>query len=271
MRIVVTGGAGKLGRHLVAELSRGHEVRVFDRVRDEEITDLDQVLGALDGAQAVVHAGGIGGFGRDTPEATFRINTVGTFNVHEAALRLAVRRVVTISSEAVLGWSPGAWVNPIPPDYLPIDEDHPCRPQDYYGLSKQATEAVALGYWRRSGMETVVLRPPMIVSPEELEALRRSGGQTPARFAMYHYVDARDVATACRAAIERPLPGGTVLFVGSGESTVVEPLATLYPRLMPAIGDKAKGLTGIQGPVATARARTALGWTPRHSWRKPEP
>lgn len=270
MHIVITGGSGKLGRWIVRELARDNDVRVFDRAQSDNLEDIDQVQRALVGAAAVIHAGGIGGFGRDTPEATFRTNAVGAFNVHEAALRLGIKRVVTISSEAVLGWSPNAWVREIPPDYLPIDEDHPCRPQDYYGISKQACEAIAQGYARRAGMETVMLRPPWIVSPEELDGLRKSGGQTPARFALYHYIDVRDVATACRAAIERPLPGGTVLYVGSGESTVAEPLATLFPRLMPAIGDKAKALTGIQGPVSIARAKAVLGWTPRHSWRNSE-
>ena len=268
MKVVVTGGAGKLGRHVVAEIARGHDVAVFDRASGDEIEDIGQVERALAGAGAVIHAAGIGGFGRDTPETTFRINAVGTFNVHEAALRAGVKRVVTISSEAVLGWSPNAWVREIPPEYLPIDEDHPCRAQDYYGISKHACEAIAHGYARRSGMETVMLRPPWIVSPEELEGLRASGGQTPTRFSLYHYIDARDVATACRAAIERPLAGGTALFVGSGESSVAEPLATLFPRLMPAIGDKAKALTGIQGPVSNAKAKALLGWTPRYSWRK---
>ena len=193
---------------------------------------------------------------------------MGTFNVHEAAWRLGIRRVVTMSSEAVLGWAPGSWEREHVPAYLPIDEDHPVGAQDAYGLSKVACEAIARSYTAKCAMQTVILRPPWIASQEEMDALRDSGGATPERFGLYHYIDARDLAAACRAAIERPLAGSHTLFVGSGESTVAEPLCALYPRLMPAIGDKAKVLTGARGPVSTARAQTLLDWTPARSWRR---
>ncbi len=165
----------------------------------------------------------------------------------------------------------GAWVREHVPDYLPIDEDHPLGPQDAYGLSKQAGEAIARSYTEKSAMQTVILRPPWIVSPEELQSLRRTGGVTPTRFALYHYIDARDLAKACRLAVELPLAGCHVLFVGAGESCVNEPLCTLYPRLMPAIGDKASGLTGIRSAVSAERARKVLGWSATRSWREDRP
>ena len=283
MKIVVTGGSGKAGGPLVEELasdgsrSASHDVLVFDtapmperdgvRFLRGEIQDLGQVYGALAGADAAIHLAGIHTHGIVSNEETFRINAMGTFNVHEAAWRLGIPRVVTMSSEAVLGWAPGSWEREHVPAYLPIDEDHPVGAQDAYGLSKVACEAIARSYTAKSGMETVILRPPWIVSPEELDGLRNAGGVTPARFGLYHYIDARDLAAACRAAVERPLAGTHTLFVGSGETTVAEPLSTLYPRLLPAIGDKAKALTGARGPVSTERARTLLDWAPEHSWR----
>ena len=284
MNVVVTGGSGKAGRALVEELACAggprarHEVLVFDRAAMPErvgvrylagdVENLGQVYGALAGVDAVIHLAGIPTHGLVANEETFRINAMGTFNVHEAAWRLGIRRVVTMSSEAVLGWAPGSWEREHVPAYLPIDEDHPVGAQDAYGLSKVACEAIARSYTAKCGMETVILRPPWIVSPEEMDALRASGGVTPARFGLYHYIDARDLAAACRAAIERPLTGTHTLFVGSGESTVAEPLCTLYPRLMPAIGDKAESLTGARGPVSTKRARALLGWAPARSWRR---
>ena len=283
MKVVVTGGCGKAGRALVEELASdgngkaSHEVLVFDKapVRDRDrlrfvrgdIQDLGQVHGALAGADAVIHLAGIHTHGIVSNEETFRINAMGTFNVHEAAWRLGIPRVVTMSSEAVLGWAPGSWEREHVPAYLPIDEDHPVGAQDAYGLSKVACEAIARSYAAKSGMETVILRPPWIVSPEELDGLRNAGGVTPTRFGLYHYIDARDLAAACRAAVERPLAGTHTLFVGSGETTVAEPLSTLYPKLMPAIGDKATALTGARGPVSTERARALLDWAPKYSWR----
>ncbi len=283
MRIVVTGGSGKLGRWVVRELmsdaagSTPHEVTVFDRAPTPDgedvrylpgdIQDLGQVYGALAGADAVIHMAGIPTHSVAPNELIFRTNAVGTFNVHEAAWRLSIRRVVTTSSEAVLGWAPGAWEREVAPDYLPIDEDHPTCPQDAYGLSKVACESIARSYTAKCGMETVLLRPPWVVSPEELRALAETNGVTPERFGLFHYVDARDLATACRLAVERPLPGCHVLFTGAGESCVAEPLNTLYPKLMPAIDDKAEVLTGIRSSVSNEKAREILGWSPVHSWR----
>ena len=284
MKVDVTGGAGKIGRWVVRELisdssgSAPHEVPVFDRAKrtDEvgvrflsgDILDLGQVFGALAGAEAVIHLAGIPTHSVAPNEDTFRINAMGTFNVHEAAWRLGIRRVVTASSEAVLGWAPDTMVREFAPEYLPIDEDHPFGAQEAYGLSKIACEAIARSYTAKCGMETVVLRPPWVLSPEELASLGETSGVTPTRFALFHYVDTRDLADAFRLTIERPLDGCHVLFTGSGESTVDEPLCSLYPRLMPAIGNKACGLTGFRSSVSNERARKVLGWVPKRSWRQ---
>jgi nucleoside-diphosphate-sugar epimerase len=279
MKVVVTGGMGKLGRAVVNDVRHaGHEVLVFDRTRGQDagglvhrmgdIEDLGAVFGALAGAQAVIHLAGIPTHSIVSNELTFRINVMGTFNVHEAAWRLGVRRVVTMSSEAVLGWAPGAYERMFLPDYLPIDEDHPYGAQDCYGLSKIACESIAKSYAAKSDMELVVIRPPWIVSPEELHALSQAGGAKATNFRLYHYIDARDLAEACRLAVERPLQGCNILFVGSGETSVSEPLCELYPRLLPEIGDMARGLTGSTAPVSIEKARRLLRWEPRHSWRR---
>ena len=148
MKVVVTGGSGKLGHWIVRELASDFGVLNFDRTRDPraaggaflagDITDLGQVYGALAGADAVIHAAGIPTHSVAPNEVIFATNALGTFNVHEAAWRLDIKRVVTLSSEAVLGWAPGARTREFLPSYLPIDEDHPYGAQDAYGLSKIA-------------------------------------------------------------------------------------------------------------------------------------
>ena len=189
MNVVVTGGSGKAGRPLVEELASGaggkarHDVLVLDKAPISEgegvrylagdVEDLGCVRAALSGADAVIHLAGIHTHGILPNEDTFRINATGTFNVHEAAWRLGIPRVVTMSSEAVLGWAPGSWEREHVPDYLPIDEDHPVGAQDAYGLSKVVSEAIARSYTAKCGMETVILRPPWIVSPKELETSPR--------------------------------------------------------------------------------------------------
>jgi nucleoside-diphosphate-sugar epimerase len=111
------------------------------------------------------------------------------------------------------------------------------------------------------------LRPPWIVSPDELSELRKTHGVRPLQFGMYHYVDVRDVADACRCAITCEVAGFEAMFVGSGETTVAEPLCQLYPRLAPDIGAKAAALTGSRAPVSVEKAKRVLNWAPRHSWR----
>src|SRR5439155_14950443 len=152
------------------------------------------------------------------------------------------------------------------PDYLPMDEDHPLRPEDPYGLSKEIGETIARSYALK-GLETVSLRPSGVVAPEELEAIKKAGGRKPSGFQAYSYIDARDLALAFRLAVVRPVPGATVMFVVADDSTIVEPLCELYPRIKLSIGDKASGLTGSRAAYDNARAKKLLGWKPVRCWR----
>ena len=270
MRILVTGSAGKLGQWVVRELkSHQHQIVTFDRVPggeavDREVTgdieNLEAVADAAAGVDAVLHLAGIRTHGLVPDNDTFRINVMGAFNVHEAARRAGIPRVVSMSSEAVLGWAPGAWQREHLPDYLPIDEDHPCRPQDCYGLSKVVLEAVGRSFTDSCGMTTVFIRAPWLASPQELAEVARNNGRPIKEFGLYHYVDVRDAAEACRLAVEVELAGTHALFVGSGESSVSIPLAELLPKLAPAIGDRAAKLTGSRGAVSIERARKLMGW-----------
>lgn len=274
MNILVTGGLGKVGRAVVTELSAaGHGVTVFDRAAGPErgavkylmgdILDLGQVMEAMSGADAAIHLAAIHNPNIATAPLVYQTNVIGTWNVHQAAHRLGVKRVVSASSNAIVGWSYGP---DFEPDYLPIDEEHPLRPEDAYGLSKQIGETIAASYARK-GVETVSLRPSGVVTAEELAELKRSGGRPATGFQAYSYIDARDLAVAFRLALEKPLPSATVLFVVADDSNVAEPLCDLLPRLRPAIGAKAATLTGNQSAYSAARAKEILGWRPRYSWR----
>jgi nucleoside-diphosphate-sugar epimerase len=293
MRVVVTGGTGAIGRFVVRALLDDHEGRVRhevtvvdaaaetshpggvdpDGVRQVrgDIRDLGQVYGALHGADAVIHLAGIRRPGIAPDDVVFATNVLGTFNVHEAAWRLGIRRVVSTSSEAALGWDYRR--TDFGPDYLPIDEDHPTRPQDPYGLSKVAGEAVARSYAAR-GVEVVVLRPPWVVMPEGMERLRQDGGRRVARFGLASYIDVRDLAEAYRLAIEAPadrVAASPILFIVADDPSVAEPLSSFMPRMLPAIGDLAADLGEGRPAVSNQRAAVALGWRPRRSWRQPVP
>jgi nucleoside-diphosphate-sugar epimerase len=274
MKILVTGGQGKVGRFVVQELlNSAHEVTVFDRVPGPErgavrylvgdIQDLGQMMEAMHGADAVIHLAAIHNPNIATATVTYQTNVVGTFNVHHAAFRLGIKRVVSASSNAIVGWS---YSDNFVPDYLPVDEDHPLRPEDPYGLSKEIGETIARSYAMK-GLETISLRPSGVVAPEELEAIKKTGGRKASGFQAYSYIDARDLAVAFRLAVVQPLPGLTVMFVVADDSTIAEPLCELYPRIKPGIGGKASKLTGSRAAYANTRAKELLGWKPMYSWR----
>lgn len=281
MRILVTGGSGLLGSWVVRELARadegrtGHQVRNFDRQEPEsdapaefvagDIENIDEVTDACRESDVVVHLAGIPRNGLEPPEITFRVNVMGTFNVHEAATLLGIQRVVSIGSEAALGWV--YRLHDFTPDYLPIDERHPLQPQDTYAVSKEVVEAIARSYTRRAGLTTIILRPPWVATPDDLEQLAQRGGREVTDFRLYNYVDVRDVASAVRRAVEVPLDGHHALFVTADDSSVAEPLSDLMPRMLPEVGRKAEPLAGTAPSVSNEQAKKVLNWRPLHSWR----
>jgi len=281
MQVVVTGGAGRIGGYVVAELARvGHEVFAFDQARPEhplpsvnyrvgDHEDLGQVMEVCAGADAIAHLSAIPA-PRTSPNATvFRTNVMGTFNVHEAAVLSDVPLVVSTSSLSAYGF---IWYHRrFLPHYLPLDEAHPALPQDAYGLSKLAGEAIAHGYHRRSGLRVCSLRPPWVIHPEQYEQEVRPRLQGPQDWAsvLFSYVDVRDLAVAYRLALEAPaaVVQDEVFNVVADDAVAREPLAALLPRCDPAFAQLAAGLTGSQPMVSAARIKRSLGWQPRYSWR----
>jgi nucleoside-diphosphate-sugar epimerase len=136
MKVAVTGGLGRLGRYVVRELA-AHSVRVLDigspsQCDVVDLRDLNALQSALRGVEVVVHLGGIDRSVATDDAATMQVNAMGTWKLFEASFRVGVRRVIHTSSSSVLGLDHS---NPImPPCYLPIDEAHPLRPTDAYGL-----------------------------------------------------------------------------------------------------------------------------------------
>lgn len=148
-RIAVTGGSGRLGRFVVAELAQHAEVTVLDvapgppqhRYIALDMLDLDGVYRALEGHDAVVHLAAIDAAIQTTPKHYFETNVEGAFNLLQAAHERGIEKVALASSSSVYGLGRD---NPDhPPRYFPIDEAHPLNPIGAYGLSKKVGEVVA--------------------------------------------------------------------------------------------------------------------------------
>lgn len=185
--ILVTGGTGFLGRHLIPTLCRaGHAIRVFTRQPDAhpwlarypriqvfagDLRDRDSVFRAAQGCRYVVHAGGYFRFWGDE-RAFFEINASGTENVMAAAQAAGSARVIHISSVAVIG-------QPDPQNI--IDETYPPNPVEPYQESKLRGEAIALRTLRDNGLPVVILRPGAFYGPMGEYAFNRLFFRDPMR------------------------------------------------------------------------------------------
>ncbi|MBM2812708.1 MAG: NAD-dependent epimerase/dehydratase [Chloroflexi bacterium] len=255
-----------------------HEVTSFDRVAPAvegvrwirgETTDYGDVVSALQGAESVIHlAAYTMPYVQNSNHVLFSNNVVSTYNVFEAAALHGARRVVIASSGAILGWTYGRV--PFLPKYMPIDEDHPLAPQDPYGLSKLCDEQIARSFSIRSGIETIAIRPSLVLFPEMSERLTKQGGQPIAKFGVYTHVDVRDLAQAFRLAAEVPHKGHVSLWVGADDSSANEPLSVGLPRVVPQLGDMASALDGEKPGISNRRSKEVLGWEQRYSWRRPD-
>ena len=175
MEIVVTGGMGGAGKYCVRELlSRGHRVRCVDLIPGDDLDadsqvvdlmDLAAVEEAVEGFDAIIHLAAIPA-PRPRPQwpDVWRVNTISTYNVFEAAARKGVGKVVIASSICAAGFC-GAWQNDELP-YLPIDEDYPCIPQEPYSVSKLANEFTARSFSMSFEIDALCLRLGNIRYPQ---------------------------------------------------------------------------------------------------------
>ena len=273
-RVIVTGGSGKAGRAVVADLTdHGYDVTSVDvaasRHPDEptlvvDLTDLGQTIESLRGADAVVHLAAIPAPNVVPEGETFRNNMMSTYNVFSAATQLGLERVVWASSETLIG---------IPfereqPRYAPIDEDHPRLPEFHYALSKLAGEVIAEQFNRWSGIPFVALRISNIMEEPDYRDRFPTFWDDPTIRAwnLWGYVDARDVAQAARLSLIADISGAEPFLVAAADTCMTRDslglMAEVYPDV-PIRGD----VEGHQTLLSIDKARRVLGYDPRHSWR----
>jgi nucleoside-diphosphate-sugar epimerase len=280
MRIVVTGGSGKLGRAVVADLlDHDHEVWNFDIAPPREpaghftrvdLTDFGQVYEGLRGIDegwpsidGIVHLAAIPGPAQAPNAALFANNIQGDFNVFSAARHAAIRNVVWASSETVLGLPFDT-----PPPYAPLDEDDPVRPETAYSLAKALDEEMARHFCRWDpGLKMIGLRFSNVMEPSDYARFPSFDADPLLRkWNLWGYIDARDGAQAARLAIESDIVGMEVFIIANADTVMSRSSASLMAEVFPDVPIR-KELGEHETLLSIDKARRVLGYEPRHSWR----
>jgi nucleoside-diphosphate-sugar epimerase len=275
-RVLVTGAGGRIGRAVTALLTaRGSKVTALsldypedglgaDRILVGSTTDEQDVAGALDDVDAVVHLAAIPHRDRGTPHDVYVTNVNSTFTVLTQAAERGIRRAVIASSINAFGVP----MNPhdVMPSYFPIDEEIETDIGDWYSLSKRSDELTAAMVARRWGMAVVAFRFPRVDTEAGLRAAaeRAAAGPEHAAREGWSYLDVRDAAEAVYLALVAPVEGAVVLGLSAPDTLLPEPTAGLLDRYAPSVPLRSP-LHGRQPLIDARKAVDSIGFVPRHS------
>ena len=290
-KIFVTGGSGKAGKHLILYLlEKGYSVVNADLVPlvmngvdniNLDITDSGQVFNALSGYanipelklgegiknfKAVVHLAAIPRILVKPDNETFRINTLGTYNVMEAATKLGIKKIIFASSETTYGFC-FAQGNPIP-KWLPIEEDYETSPTDSYGLSKVLNEKTGEAFQKRTGIDIYALRIGNIIEPDEYHRFEEFCENPSIRLRnLFNYIDARDLAQAIELCIKKDGLGYEVFNVTHNINSVSLTTEEIIKQFFPNVKMR-RDMEKYESILSSKKIRDVLGFNPAHDWKK---
>lgn len=291
-RIFFTGGSGKAGKHVVPYLlAQGHRVMNVDlKPLDHpgvdnliaDITDSGQMFNAMSSYaaldelepgngvpkfDAVVHFAAVPRILINPDNETFRVNTMGTYNIIEAAVKLGIKKIIIASSETTYGvcFSDG----PTDPKSLPLEEDYDLDPMDSYGLSKVVNEKTARSFQRRSGVDIYALRIGNVIEPHEYEQLFPHYFKNPEvrRRNAFCYIDARDLGQIVDLCLKKDGLGYQVFNAGNDHNGAVIPSKELAERFFPGV-PITRELEEHEALFSNKKIREVLGFKEEHNWQK---
>ena len=292
MRIFFTGGSGKAGKHVIPYLlDQGHKVLNVDLTPlhhpgvdnlTADITDSGQMFNAMTSYtgfdelepgtgvptfDAVVHFAAVPRILLKPDNETFRVNTVGTYNVIEAAVKLGIKKIIIASSETTYGicFSDGQ----TDPHVLPLEEDYDVYPMDSYGLSKVVNEKTARSFQRRSGVDIYALRIGNVIEPDEYAELFPHYFKHPEvrRRNAFCYIDARDLGQIVDLCLKKDGLGYQVFNAGNDHNGAVIPSKELAERFFPNV-PITRDLEEHEALFSNRKIREVLGFKEQHNWRK---
>ncbi|WP_193175864.1 NAD-dependent epimerase/dehydratase family protein [Oricola nitratireducens] len=291
-RILFTGGSGKAGKHVVPYLlDQGHRVVNVDLAPLDhpgvdnltaDITDSGQMFNVMSSYanfdelepgtgvppfDAVVHFAAIPRILIHPDNETFRVNTIGTYNVIEAAVKLGIRKIVIASSETTYGicFADGRR----DPATLPLDEDYDIDPMDSYGLSKVVNEKTARAFALRSGFDIYALRIGNVVEPHEYAQNFPTYFANPEmrRRNAFCYIDARDLGQIVDLCLAKDGLGFEVFNAGNNTNGMNIPTAELAERFFPGV-PFTREMGENEALFSNRKIRDVLGFKEQHDWRE---
>lgn len=305
--IIVTGGSGVAGKWVVADLlAHGHSVLNLDKVPltalpeipgasgtqtgrvgsaartlITDLTDAGQVFNAMasttalrdlspslrsEPIDAVIHFAAIPRIMERPDNEVYRVNVMSTYNVLDAAAKFGIKKVILASSETAYGIVfADTYRDPV---YLPLDEDYPADPMDSYAMSKLVNEVTAKAFHTRTASDIYCLRIGNVIEPHDYakfpEFFKDPGWR---RRIVWSYIDARDLATAARLAVDTDGLGFQVMNVAADDVSSDLPTAELLKRFYPNVPVK-RALREFETLLANDKMKRLLSFAPQHRWRE---
>lgn len=289
MKILVTGGAGFIGSHIVDKLiENGHDVVVVDDLSTGSMENVhknavlhtmdirSEYIGrifAMEKPDVIIHHAAQIDVQKSIkqPGVDADINIVGTVNILENCVKYGVKKIIYASSAAVYGT----------PQYLPVDEKHIVDPISYYGISKHTPEHYIKVYNLLYGLKYTILRYANVYGPRQdpkgeggvvsIFTNRMLNDEQPTIFgdgeATRDYIYVGDIAEANIKALE--LGDNEIINVSTNSTTAVNELFQTIKEIVgfnkePIYADERKGDIK-HSCLDNGKAKELLGWQPQYS------
>ena len=279
MRVVVTGGTGRAGQLVVRLLAEsGHQVVTLDAAARPELdlpgefcrvdlTNAGQVYDALAQfrPEGICHLAANPAPGGQAQIAVFDNNVLSAHNLMQAAGDLGASRVIYASSEMATGLlTEGAT-----PSRIPFDESERRPSPNAYALSKYLSEVIADSLAvRYPGTAWVGLRINNVIPPDEYIRFEREWSDPSlSKGNFWSYIDARDVGTAYRAALEGSSTGHEVCLIAAADTRAERGLRELMAAHYDGFDRFADDYKDPMSAFSCAKMNAMFGWTPTYSWR----
>jgi nucleoside-diphosphate-sugar epimerase len=270
LKIVITGGSGKLAKYLAPTLAQEHAVLLYDKQHPQhnqfswvqgEVTDRAKLSEAFRGADAVIHLAALRSRYNHLPMKVMETNALGTFCVLEAARRAGVEKLLLSSSDAVLGIAQST--TELAPEYLPIDEKHPLKPQDPYGISKMLGEKMCRLYAEGYDRNIIAMRFSNILCPgDEQKYLADIKDPSVRHKSLWAWVHVDDAVHAIQRTLASNIRGYEVFHIAAEDVCVLNPnvrhlLANYYPKT-----PIKRSLSSKESLIDCSKAKNLLGFQP---------